>query len=116
MIAVPVRSKRLAAVLPALVLAAAGSVAVAQDGTASGTITGYQCGDNCYLTITSQSGEEHVGLCVAPECAAWNEVAEMPEDLIGKEVAVTLGVGTQFDAEGNNMGEMQAFEKIEFAD
>ena len=107
------RSTLLVVVAP-LMLPVAGSAALSADMTVSGTIAGYECGDNCYLTITSATAEELVGLCAAPECQAWNEVAEMPRDLVGRKVTVTVGVGMQFDAGGNAMGEMPAFEEIEF--
>ena len=116
MIAVPFRSRRVVAGLPVILILALNSSALAADHTVTGTIAGYECGDNCYLTITSESGEAQVGLCAAPECQPWNEVAEMPEDLIGRAVAATVSTGTQFDNEGNAMGEMQAFGKIEFMD
>ena len=111
----PFRSRPLLAGIAALLLAN-GSLALAGERAVTGTITSFQCGDNCYLTITSASGEEHVGLCAAPECAAWNEVAEMPKSMVGKDVVATVGVGTQFDGNGDPVGEMLAFEKIEVSE
>lgn len=90
--------------------------AQAQDGTIEGTIRSYECGDNCYLTITDAAGEEQTGLCAAPECADWNEAAAMPSEFEGRQVVVTLGEGVQTDAEGNVMGGMTAFTKLDLVD
>jgi hypothetical protein len=80
--------------------------------TLEGVITSYECGDNCYLTITDKQGTEHSGLCTAPLCAAWNEAAEMPANFQNKRVKASVGTGTQQDGSGNVMGEMDAFEVI----
>lgn len=80
----------------------------------SGEIRFYECGDNCYLTILSADGEELTGLCAAPECQAWNEVAEMPARFVGRAVTVMIEMGEQTDAEGNVMGEFPAFTRISF--
>ena len=108
-----VRSASLLTAFLPLLLLFHSPLAAAQDTTVSGTITSYECGDNCYLTITSDSGEEHVGLCAAPECVPWNEVAEMPEDMVGVHVVAATAMGTQFDGNGDPVGEMLAFESIE---
>jgi uncharacterized protein len=82
--------------------------------TLSGEITSYDCGDNCYLTVTDSKGDEHIGLCTASTCDAWNENAAMPDNFLHKKVKVTLGKGTQVDAAGNAMGDMDAFDVISF--
>lgn len=80
--------------------------------TLVGVIASYECGDNCYLTITDKQGVPHSGLCSAPLCDAWNEVAEMPATFKNKKVKATVGTGTQYDGGGNVMGEMDAFETL----
>ncbi|UOG90940.1 MAG: SH3 domain-containing protein [Candidatus Thiothrix sulfatifontis] len=80
--------------------------------TLVGVIASYECGDNCYLTITDKQGVPHSGLCSAPLCDAWNEVAEMPAKFKNKKVKATVGTGTQYDGSGNVMGEMDAFETL----
>ncbi|MFH1795672.1 MAG: hypothetical protein ABIK36_11200 [Pseudomonadota bacterium] len=80
----------------------------------SGRIGLYECGDNCYLTIRTEDGEDLTGLCAAPECEAWNENAEMPADFVGRAVTVTIEMGEQTDADGNVMGEFPAFTAITF--
>lgn len=82
--------------------------------SASGTIKLYECGDNCYLTISNSAGEDVTGLCAATECDPWNEVAEMPADMIGRKVTVTIEMGQQVDGAGNVMGEFASFTKIVF--
>ncbi|WP_232375613.1 hypothetical protein [Mesorhizobium comanense] len=89
---------------------------LARDRTITGTIRGFECGDNCYLTILDRNKAEQVGLCAAPECKSWNEQTAMPSRYKGKRVAVTVGQGQQVDGSGNVMGEMMAFKKIRFLD
>lgn len=88
----------------------------AKDKTITGKIRGFECGDNCYLTIIDSKKAEQVGLCVAPQCKTWNEQVAMPRRYKGKRVTVTIGTSQQFDDSGNVMGEMMSFKKIEFLD
>lgn len=81
-----------------------------------GTISGYECGDNCYLTIKDKNGKERTGLCVAsPLCDQWNEKTSMPGSFKGKKVKVSVEKGKQLDAEGNEMGSMDAFTTIQLS-
>lgn len=80
--------------------------------TSTGVIKGYECGDNCYLTITKDNGEELTALCAADECAPWNEQSVMPDEMIGKAVEVTITSGKQYDGAGNEMGEFPSFAKV----
>ncbi len=86
--------------------------ALAEDNAATGNIKSYECGDNCYLTITKDNGEELTALCAADECAPWNEEAAMPDEMIGKAVEVTIASGKQYDGAGNEMGEFPSFAKV----
>jgi hypothetical protein len=83
-------------------------------GTVKGRITGYECGDNCYLTITDATGKEHNALCTARECAAWNDVGEMPQRYIGRKVVAALGRGEQYDGNDDLVGLYPAFRSIRF--
>jgi hypothetical protein len=98
----------------AAVLFAATPAVASETETLDGVIKSYECGDNCYLTITTDAGEERSGLCAAPACQPWNEVAEMPADQIGRAVTVMVGVGRQVDGSGNDMGEFEAFNDVQF--
>ena len=53
-----------------------------------GKISGYECGDNCYLTVTDADGEEHIGLCTATLCENWNAETAMPDSFKGTQVRV----------------------------
>ena len=79
-----------------------------------GTISRYECADNCYLIITDKKGKEHTGLCRATFCNASWAWKTMPARYKGKRVRVTVGKGTQYDGAGNVMGKMDAFIKIKF--
>lgn len=102
----------LSAVFVAGGAAAAALPAFAAD-TVSGTIKAYECGDNCYLTIATEAGEELVGLCAASACDPWNEEAAMPDAMVGKSVTVTVEMGQQVDGEGNVMGEFPSFVTVD---
>lgn len=78
----------------------------------TGKITSYDCGDNCYLTVRDDQGEDHVALCTADLCSQWNEVAAMPANYLNKKVKVSVGRGKQYDGAGTEMGEMDAFDSI----
>ncbi len=65
--------------------------------TLSGVIKSFECGDNCYLVITTDKGEEMSGLCVAKACQPWNDKVAIPKRLIGAKVTVTVGEGRQYD-------------------
>src|SRR3712207_2687545 len=102
--------------LSVLCLLAIGTSALAapKAGTLEGKIRKFECGDNCYLTIIDSNNKEHDGLCTAPECKPWNEVNAMPSRFKGQRAVVTVGRGIQVDGDGNVMGRMTAFKKIQF--
>lgn len=86
--------------------------AVAADRVERGTIAGFECGDNCYLTIRTADGEDLTALCVADTCTPWLEEAAMPQDMIGRKVEVTVGAGKQYDAAGTEMADFPAFTTV----
>ncbi len=80
-----------------------------------GKIMNYECGDNCYLTIRTNTGQNITGLCSAPECRDWNENTEMPAKFIGKTILVLVGSGDQTTIDGHPMNQdFVSFENIEF--
>lgn len=81
------------------------NVSYGKGKTLEGTITSYECGDNCYLSIVDAKGKEHTGLCCE---------ADIDEKSIGKKVRITVGKGSQYDGDGNAAEEMELFEKVEF--
>lgn len=84
--------------------------------TLDGTISQFQCGDNCYLTITDSTGKEHSGLCLAPLCNAWTAVQEMPRAYLRKRVRAVMGKGKQYDGDGNVVRMADAFSAIEVSE
>ncbi len=80
--------------------------------TVIATIVDYECGDNCYLTVVDDKGNQHVGLCAAPLCDEWNANATMPDSFKGKKIRFVIGKGQQFDGGGNLMGTTDAFMQI----
>ena len=81
--------------------------------TIDGTISKFECGDSCYLTIVAKDGKAHTGLCLASICNAWTAEQTMPPSYKGKSVRATLGKGKQYDEEGNVMGTTDAFTRIQ---
>lgn len=78
-----------------------------------GTISNFECGDNCYLTIIDKNGKEHTGLCLASICNPWTAVQTMPPRYKGRNVRATLGKGKQYNAAGKVMGTADAFTSIQ---
>lgn len=78
-----------------------------------GRISHFDCGDNCYLTITDEQGKEYTGLCLAAICNEWNGAAAMPDRFKAEKVRVVIGKGTQYDGEGKVMGTHDAFTTIQ---
>lgn len=81
--------------------------------TLEGIITSYECGDNCYLTITDLHGQDHTGLCGASICELWGKDESSFSRYKGKKVRITVDKGQQVNGEGEVMGEMDEFVKIE---
>ncbi len=83
--------------------------------TLIGTVSGFECGDNCYLTIVDKTGKAHQALCSDTLCEKMMESQDDPNlaGYKGKRVKVTIGQGQQFDGAGNVMGTMDAFKNIQ---
>src|SRR5207237_3450961 len=75
----------------------------AEGRSIEGRIRKFECGDNCYLTITDKSRKEHTGLCTARSCEPWNREVSMPARHKGRRVLVTVGRGTQLGGSGTAM-------------
>lgn len=94
-------------------LASAPLVHATSAKTLTGVITKFECGDNCYLTIRTKTGEE-TGLCEAKQCVPWFENQAMPKKFIGKRVTVTTGIGKQFDGNYDVVGHTTSFKTMTF--
>ena len=81
--------------------------------TLEGVIKGFECGDNCYLTIKVGKADE-TGLCEAKACVPWFENQKMPRAMVGRKVKVTLATGVQRDGSGKAMGKMTSFKTLDF--
>jgi hypothetical protein len=81
--------------------------------TLTGRIKKFQCGDNCYLTITTPKGEVDA-LCSAKVCVPWFENQKMPARMIGRKVVVRTGTDKQFDGNYDVVGHYLAFRTITF--
>lgn len=89
---------------------------IAAKDIAEGTITRFECGDNCYLTILDldRTFTEITALCVAPQCKEWNRDAAMPSSFIGRKIRANIGHGHQLYGDGEIAGQADAFTKITF--
>ena len=80
-----------------------------------GYLEEYGCGDNCYLTIIDQQGQDRTGLCMAePLCVEIGEYDELPAHLKGKRVRVWVGTDQRYDGEGNAMDMVESFKRIQW--
>lgn len=82
----------------AFLMTIAASAAQAQSAAPpkmAATISKFECGDNCWLTVKWKQGEKQL-LCMKA-CAAWAEKTQMPKSFVGRKVTVTLGVAPAFD-------------------
>lgn len=71
-------------------------------------LTGFDCGDNCYLhyrALGEPDGELQTALCTVGPCSAWFEEQAMGAEFIARRATVTLGIGKQYDGGGNVMSE-----------
>ncbi len=109
----------LASVMVVLLLAVPNKVEAQKRKAATriieGTISSYDCGDNCYLTITDKNGKEHKGLCAASICTKWGWGA-MPDSYKGRRVRVTIGKGKRLSGAGEVIGPMDAFTRVQFTE
>lgn len=96
----------------ALILPGAGVLADPAK-TTTGTIRKFECGDNCYLTIRTKTGQT-TALCEAPACRAWFENQKIPQKMIGRRVTVTVGVGNQVNGNYEVVGTFPAFKTLTF--
>jgi hypothetical protein len=98
------------AAIPAAPDTAAPAEAAAPAGPAAGwsriTVTGYSCGDNCYVEYTTPTSTETLtAMCETPLCNSWFEVQAMPDSERGRQYDVRMGTANQVDGEGVVMEE-----------
>lgn len=66
------------------------------------TLTGFSCGDSCYLEFPDH-GESKTALCRASQCSDWADKRALPPTVRGKRAIARFGTGDQVDAAGNIM-------------
>lgn len=71
-------------------------------------ITGFECGDNCYLNFShlidnKPASDPQSALCTVGACEDWFMEQDMPSKFIGRTAIVTLGTGSQIDNAGTVM-------------
>lgn len=66
------------------------------------TLTGFTCGDSCYLEYTDD-GAAKTALCRVSQCDDWADTQSLPPELKGKRATARFGTGNQVDAAGNIM-------------
>lgn len=88
------------------------ATALAAGKPVEGRIVSFECGDNCYLTLTTDAGAKVEALCGVGPCETWLETAEMPASFVGRRVIGTLGQGMRYDGGGNKMGKFPSFETL----
>lgn len=73
------------------------------------TITGFECGDNCYLDYrpldAADDADTQSALCSVGACEGWFSMQEMPAEYIGRDATIVLGTGKQYDNAGNVMSD-----------
>jgi hypothetical protein len=108
--------KKILGLMVFIALNVANTAYAQKDKTMIGTIMGFECGDNCYLTVVDENGQDHQALCSDDKvCEKMMDNIDDP-NLGGykrKLVKVVIGQGQQFDSAGNVMGTMDAFKKID---
>ena len=80
----------------------AASTQMEANGSRTITLTGFSCGDSCYLEFMD-GGEAKTALCRASHCSDWADRQALPPTLKGKRATARFGTGNQVDAAGNIM-------------
>lgn len=76
-------------------------------------INGFECGDNCYLYYSrwapaegdEPANQSQSALCQVDACDPWFDFQDMPPEFIGRTAVATIGIGEQYDNEGNVMSD-----------
>ncbi len=69
------------------------------------TLSGFSCGDNCYLELTRgvEGAAPETILCTAPACAEWQAGGSLPAALRDTGAMVRFGTADQVDGSGTVM-------------
>jgi hypothetical protein len=80
------------------------------------SLSGYSCGDNCYVEYTSptEGSGEKTALCSAKICGEWERAGELPAALKGKIAEVKYGTAPRMDGGGNKVDDYQSIRDMRF--
>lgn len=71
-------------------------------------LTGFDCGDNCYLhyrALSQPDGDLQTALCSVGACETWYADQNMEPEYRERIATITLGIGKQYDGGGNVMSD-----------
>lgn len=71
-------------------------------------LTGFDCGDNCYLhyrPLSQPDSDLQTALCSVGACEAWYVDQTMGPEYRERIATITLGIGKQYDGGGNVMSD-----------
>ena len=80
--------------------------------TLEARITGYSCGDNCWIELETADKRHLSALCRADPCGEW-EPGVVPPRYLGRTVRVTIGKRMAYDGDGHPMGRAEAVTSID---
>jgi hypothetical protein len=80
------------------------------------SITGYTCGDNCYVEFAPQfeGGGDMTALCSAKICDEWERAQTLPAKFKGKQAEVRFGTAPRVDGGGNKIDDYPNVLEIRF--
>lgn len=83
----------------------AATAPVSHDGYETVTLTGFECGDNCYVEIIETDGDApELVLCTADICwGDWQAEGVLPAELANTTARAKFGTADQVDNSGNVM-------------
>ena len=61
--------------------------------TTTARLVGFECGDNCWLSVKDARGRRESVLCNAPQCERWMSLGTLPKRLVGKRVKMSMRMG-----------------------
>jgi hypothetical protein len=80
------------------------------------TLTGFSCGDNCYVEFTPnvEGGGDETALCSAKICSNWADAGKLPATFKNKLAEVKYGKATRIDGSGDKVDEYRNITEIRF--
>ncbi len=81
------------------------------------TLTGYRCGDNCYVEFIPnvEGGGDETAMCSADICGGWERAGQLPSALKNKVAEVKYGVAPRIDGSGRKVDSRRNIVALRFA-